>query len=50
VLDEPTNHLHLEAVERLEDALVSSEGTLVVVAHDRRFFQAVAPRREIGLE
>jgi ATPase subunit of ABC transporter with duplicated ATPase domains len=49
VLDEPTNHLDLEAVEQLEAALVEFDGTLVVVSHDRRFLERVAPTREIGL-
>jgi ATPase subunit of ABC transporter with duplicated ATPase domains len=49
VLDEPTNHLDLEAVEQLESALVSFEGTMVVVSHDRRFLEAIAPSREIAL-
>ncbi len=43
VLDEPTNHLDLEAVEQLESALVDFDGTLVVVSHDRRFLERIAP-------
>jgi len=49
VLDEPTNHLDVEAVEQLEIALRSYGGTLVVVSHDRRFLERIAPTREIGL-
>ena len=49
VLDEPTNHLDLEAVEQLESALVEYEGTLVLVSHDRRFLQRIAPTRELLL-
>ena len=49
VLDEPTNHLDLEAVEQLEQALATWDGALVVVSHDRRFLEAVAPTREVAL-
>ncbi len=41
-LDEPTNHLDIEAVEWLEDYLLSYEGLLVFVAHDRLFMDKVA--------
>src|SRR5262249_11001551 len=43
ILDEPTNHLDLEAVEQLEVALADFDGTLVVVSHDRRFLERIAP-------
>ena len=41
VLDEPTNHLDLPAIEQLESALESYDGTLVLVTHDRRLLDAV---------
>lgn len=41
VLDEPTNHLDLPAIEQLEQALASYEGTLLLVTHDRRMLAAV---------
>jgi ATPase subunit of ABC transporter with duplicated ATPase domains len=49
VLDEPTNHLDLEAVGQLEAALRTYAGALVVVSHDRRFLEALAPTDEIAL-
>ena len=41
LLDEPTNHLDIDAVEWLESFLLSFEGSLVFVAHDRRFMDNV---------
>ncbi|WP_406280298.1 ABC-F family ATP-binding cassette domain-containing protein [Embleya sp. NBC_00896] len=47
VLDEPTNHLDLPAIEQLEAALESYEGTLLLVTHDRRMLDAVRTTRRI---
>ena len=41
LLDEPTNHLDLEAVIWLEDWLLSYEGTLLLISHDRDFLDRV---------
>ena len=49
VFDEPTNHLDLEAIEQLELALEEYEGTLVLVSHDRRFLERVAPTSRLEL-
>ena len=48
VLDEPTNHLDLPAIEQLEQALDSYDGTLLVVTHDRRLLEAVALTRAVS--
>lgn len=47
VLDEPTNHLDLAAIEQLEGALESYEGTLLLVTHDRRMLEAVQVTRRL---
>jgi ATPase subunit of ABC transporter with duplicated ATPase domains len=49
VLDEPTNHLDLEAIEQLESALESYEGTVLLVTHDRRFLEAFRATRTLEL-
>jgi ATPase subunit of ABC transporter with duplicated ATPase domains len=49
ILDEPTNHLDLEAIEQLELALEDYAGTLVLVTHDRRFLERVAPTTTLDL-
>ncbi|ALO65342.1 heme ABC transporter ATP-binding protein [Arthrobacter alpinus] len=41
VLDEPTNHLDLPAIEQMEEALESYDGTLLLVTHDRRLLENV---------
>ncbi len=47
VLDEPTNHLDLEAIEQLEQALDTFEGTVVLVTHDRSMLERVRLTRTI---
>ncbi len=41
LLDEPTNGLDMDAIIWLEDFLVSYQGVLVVISHDRRFLNSV---------
>jgi ATPase subunit of ABC transporter with duplicated ATPase domains len=50
VLDEPTNHLDLAAIEALEDALGSFDGTLLLVSHDRRLLERVVTNRHLVVE
>jgi len=41
IMDEPTNDLDIETLELLEDKLVSYDGTLLIVSHDREFLDNV---------
>jgi ATPase subunit of ABC transporter with duplicated ATPase domains len=50
VLDEPTNHLDLTAIEQLEQALESYDGTLLLVTHDRRMLETVRLDRQWRVE
>jgi ATP-binding cassette subfamily F protein uup len=41
ILDEPTNDLDIETLELLEEQLMAYKGTLLLVSHDREFFDNV---------
>ena len=41
IMDEPTNHLDSNSMEVIEDALLSFNGTLIIVSHDRYLLKKV---------
>lgn len=43
-LDEPTNHLDLYAKETLEEALISYDGTMMTISHDRYFLNKICTK------
>jgi len=44
LLDEPTNHLDIEAINWIEEFLLSWNGSLLFVTHDRAFLRNLATR------
>ncbi len=44
VFDEPTNHLDIQAKKILKDAIMSFEGTILLVSHDRGFLKGLSNR------
>lgn len=43
-MDEPTNHLDIETVEMLEDFILNSHCSMLVVSHDRYFLDKIATK------
>jgi len=44
LLDEPTNHLDFDSISWLEEQLLSFQGAVLFVTHDRAFLQKLATR------
>jgi len=42
VLDEPTNYLDIKSMEALETALMTTDKTVLIVSHDRKFISNVS--------
>ncbi|KAB2215405.1 ABC-F family ATP-binding cassette domain-containing protein, partial [Staphylococcus epidermidis] len=42
ILDEPTNYLDIDAVEALEELLITYEGVVLFASHDKKFIQNLA--------
>ncbi len=43
-LDEPTNHMDIKSKDILKQALISYDGTLIVVSHDRDFLDGLVDK------
>ncbi|WP_329904673.1 ABC-F family ATP-binding cassette domain-containing protein [Porphyromonas pogonae] len=44
LMDEPTNHLDIESIQWLEDFLIETGQTVVVISHDRAFVDKITTR------
>uniref|UniRef100_Q0I2I8 ATP-binding protein Uup n=1 Tax=Histophilus somni (strain 129Pt) TaxID=205914 RepID=Q0I2I8_HISS1 len=44
LLDEPTNHLDVDAIEWLEEFLLTFSGSIIFISHDRSFIRKMATR------
>src|SRR3546814_10944054 len=44
LLDEPTNHLDFIGIAWLENLLLTTRSSVVIITHDRRFLDAVSTR------
>lgn len=44
LLDEPTNHLDIISKEALEDALLSYDGTIISISHDRYYLNKISTK------
>lgn len=44
ILDEPTNDLDIDTMNALEEFLLSYQGCLIVISHDRYFMDKIATR------
>jgi ATP-binding cassette, subfamily F, member 3 len=44
LLDEPTNHLDIESVQWLEEFLITYDGAVILISHDRTFLDNITNR------
>ena len=44
LLDEPTNHLDIESIEWLEDFIINSANSVMVISHDKAFVDHITTR------